>query len=262
MTFVRIFISDLDGTILGTAGQNQRFSQLWSSIPEKRKPILVYSTGRLFKDARQTIGSSGLPCPDYCICGVGTQIFGGRNWTEFEEYTDLLRKGWNKDIVEDTLTHLGIDLKKQSVQFQSEFKSSWYLDNALPDQLEMIQTALGASGTNFSIVYSSSRDLDVLPGKAGKGSALKWLITRVGFTPGETLVAGDSGNDKQMFLIEGVNGIIVGNAKPELIHLPTTNTVYQSRKHGIFGVLDGLFHFGIFKKDELLTQLPMIRREK
>lgn len=248
MNFRRIFVTDLDGTLLGNKEQNRKFTRLWSSISDNKSPILVYSTGRLFEDSMRTIKGSGLPCPDYCICGVGTQIFNAQCQVELQDYSALLHKNWDLNVVEDILRNPGFDLVKQPDQFQSEFKSSWYLRDATPEQLATIQETLNSTKLHCSMVYSSNRDLDVLPGMAGKGGALKWLLSRIGILPDETLVAGDSGNDRQMFLVEGVSGIIVGNAQPELLRLSSLKNVYQTEAHGTLGVIEGLIHFGIFEE--------------
>jgi hypothetical protein len=58
--------------------------------------------------------------------------------------------------------------------------------------------------------------LDVLPRQADKGKSLVWLARHLGVSARSILVAGDSGNDS-MFNIPGVRGILVENARRELI---------------------------------------------
>jgi len=104
------------------------------------------------------------------------------------------------------------------------------------------------------VIYSSARDLDVLPANTGKAHALKWLCERISLPLKQVLVAGDTGNDSSLFLLPDVRGIVVENAQPELyeavVHLPT----YSATRAFADGVLQGLAHFGV------ITETPSLDR--
>jgi hydroxymethylpyrimidine pyrophosphatase-like HAD family hydrolase len=87
-------------------------------------------------------------------------------------------------------------------------------------------------------VYSSNRDLDVLPAGVDKGSAAAFLASHFGFQPRQVVVAGDTGNDASMFT-HGFRGIVVGNAQAELKSLCSPD-VYKSDGSYADGVLEGL----------------------
>jgi hypothetical protein len=104
----------------------------------------------------------------------------------------------------------------QPDEFQHPFKSSWFLEQAKPEALRELRRQLTESGLAVKVVYSSARDLDVLPQHATKGGALGWLCARLGIPLTQVLVAGDTENDTSMFRLPGVRGIVVENALPEL----------------------------------------------
>jgi len=136
-------------------------------------------------------------------------------------------------------------IRPQPERYQSPFKSSWFLDDASDDRLAEIRHRLAQVELDVTVIYSSHRDLDVLPAKADKGNAIRWLIARLELEPSQVVVAGDTGNDSSMFRIEGVRGIVVGNARDELLEAVTGCHVHHAASPEADGVIDGLRHYGV-----------------
>lgn len=241
---VRLFSTDLDGTLLGNPEASQRFRSAWSALSDEARPLLVYNSGRLIDDLRRFIDNGTLPAADYYIGGVGTQVFDVRAGVILAELHAHLADGWDlARVCEITGRFPGV--RPQPVEFQHEFKSSWFLDRAPPGAIRELQRQLADAGLKVNVVYSSARDLDVLPSNATKGGALTWLCGRLGVPLDAVLVAGDTGNDASMFRLPGVRGIVVENALPELFEATVDVPTYSSRQILADGVLDGLCHYGV-----------------
>lgn len=247
-TKIKLFSTDLDGTFLDETEKMTTFLKLWSSLDAEERPLLCYNSGRLVHDVKQLVSARLLPEPDYIIGGVGTAIFDARNNRILKEFSEVLEEGWDSSVIDDAMSELGIDLIKQPAHYQNDYKSSWYLPDATPEMLSDIENILKSKKLQFHIVYSSSLHLDILPKWANKGNALMWLLNHLDIQPWETIVAGDTGNDTAMFLLENVKGIVVGNAQPELWEAARHVTTYDAPKDekAMQAVICGLHYFGVF----------------
>lgn len=236
-----LFSTDIDGTIYDGPETAQRFADFWEELRHgSETPLLVYNSGRSVDDVRQLISSTLLPDPDFVIGGVGTEVFDFSTSRRMDEWGEDLEDAWNFSIVERVVWEHAEGIERQPEPCQNPYKSSWYWNDRSNEDLDRISQALEAEGLSAQIVYSSNRDLDILPDRANKGNAVAWLANRLGVLQDRIIVAGDSGNDSSMFSVEGGRGIVVANAEDSLYSATERFNPHHATLPCADGVIEGL----------------------
>jgi len=100
---ISLFSTDLDGTVIGKPDATLCFKHAWEAIPEERRPVLCFNSGRLLDHTMELLRNSDLPDPEYLICGMGTLIYDFHEKKILKEFSSTLTSGWDKDKVRDIL---------------------------------------------------------------------------------------------------------------------------------------------------------------
>ena len=212
-----LFVTDLDYTLVG---DQKALEQLNQELENHRKIYgtkIVYATGRSLTLYQQLTAEQSLLKPDALVTSVGTEIYLDSNYeTPDSEWSRKLSVGWNRDLVVEIAAKFE-DLIPQQDSEQRPFKVSYLIqEEAAKQVLPQLNALLKNENIKFNLIYSGSKDLDILPLDADKGLAVKFLQNKWKYSYHETVVCGDSGNDIALFSVGEERGIIVGNARSEL----------------------------------------------
>eukprot|EP00897_Mesotaenium_endlicherianum_P010789 jgi/Mesen1/9739/ME000695S09049 len=237
-----MIVSDLDFTMIDHHDHDHaslfRFTSLWGA-EYATNSLLVYSTGRSPQKFLQVMKEVPLYTPDIVIMSVGTEIMYGQTMTPDDGWEHFLNDGWNRDVVEESE--------------QRPHKISFFIDkDKAQEAIDGLSHRLRERGLKFNIIYSGGSAVDVLSHRAGKGKALEYLLQKLGEEgkrPLHTLACGDSGNDIELFTVDGANGVIVGNAMEELVSwhasrdAGSTAHIFRATERCASGILQAMRHF-------------------
>jgi len=245
-----LFVTDLDHTLVGDETALATLNRQLSRHREEHGTIIVYSTGRsptLYQELRQ---EQDMIDPDYTVLSVGTLIYPGNSTTALVKWADYLSPGWDRERIVAIASQFP-DLTPQPESEQTPHKISYFLDEAIaPKIMTQLEEQIRDTNLDVQLVYSGGHDLDILPQRGNKGTAVRFLQEQLAIAPERTVVCGDSGNDLSMFTPKQSQGIIVGNAKPELrewYQSTQPNHVYLARGHYANGILEGLIRLGFLE---------------
>jgi len=234
-------ISDLDGTLVdGKKSEGLKEFTQW--INENRsKVVFGVASGRNREITQQAFDDYDLPSPDILICSAGTEIY----------YTDqfIPDKGWDshidyqwkrKELQEALSTFKGIRLQEAAAQWR--FKLSYYVEDSFNDDaLANLYKFLDDSKLRARVLLTDNKFLDLLPFRASKGSAVRYLSYKWKMPLKYFITAGNSGNDKDM-LTGKAKAIVVANYSTELEELRKNKSIYFTKHPTAKGVLEGI-HF-------------------
>ncbi len=242
-----LLVTDLDHTLVGDDGAMAELNAQLAWHRWEYGTRLVYSTGRSLVSYQQLVAATPLLPPDILITAVGTEIYESLEAPPDVAWAQRLSKGWDRELVVATASHFPA-LISQPDSEQRPFKVSY---NVTPHRaaeiLPQLKSALRECGLEIQLIYSGGKDLDILPGHADKGSAMNYVREQLAMPSDRTLAGGDSGNDIALFADRPEFGVIVGNARPELLrwhHTHPSPNRHLAKAHCAAGLLEGLRYFG------------------
>ncbi len=237
----KALISDIDNTLLGDKVSLRR---LIAWLEERAGSVAFgIATGRSLESALEILAQWKVPTPNVLITSVGSEINHGPDLLADIGYRNHIRYRWRRQDILAALTGFP-GLQLQAPGNQREFKISFDVDPEAFSSLTEMHAFLRNRKLHANLIYSHEAYLDVLPVRASKGHAVRYLAYRWGLPLHSFLVAGDSGNDIEM-MVGDTLGVVVGNHSPELAPLRGRNKIYFAEGTYAQGILDGLDHYGL-----------------
>ena len=235
----KIIISDIDNTLLG---DEQGLAELLQWLRAHADTVSFgVATGRSLESAVKILKKWHVPMPDVLITSVGSEINYWPSLRPDQGWSNHIRHQWRREALAEALQAIpGLTL--QPPENQREFKLSYLVAPEQMPPLEQLYQYLHQQNLHAKLIYSHETFLDVLPTRASKGLAVRYLAYKWGLSLQNFLIAGDSGNDEEM-LVGDTLGVVVGNHSPELEPLRGLEQMYFASNTYARGILEGLEHY-------------------
>jgi sucrose-6-phosphatase len=265
-----LLCSDMDRTILPNGDQDEspQVRSVFSLLVEHPEIHLAYVSGRDKRLIQEAITEYDLPLPDYAVGDVGTTIYEltGSNWSPLEAWFEEIAKDWKGLDREDLSGFLKEfdDLALQEPEKQNRFKLSYYTDENIDGRqlVDQMQQHLSKQKLRCRIIWSVDEQrglglVDVLPKRASKLHAIRYLMDQKGYLKSRVVFCGDSGNDLNV-LTSDIQAVLVKNGSEEVRREALESVVKNERAETLYvargnfmgmngnytaGVLEGLAHF-------------------
>ena len=236
-----IVISDLDGTLVeGNDSNGLKEFKEWI-INNSNKVAFGVASGRNRNITEQAFKDYDLPKPDILICSAGSEIYYTDKFIPDKGWESHIDYQWKRNELEQALSGFpGIHLQEPDAQWR--FKLSYYVDDHFDeDDLANLYKFLDDRKLRAKILLTENHYLDLLPFRASKGSAVRYLSYKWKVPLERFITAGNSGNDEDMLKAK-TNGIVVSNYSPELEDLRKNKSIYFTKNPLAKGVLEGIQH--------------------
>ena len=237
-------VANIDNTLVGD--NNQHLTEFLTLLQKNREHVgFGLATGRTIESAIEFLKKQHVPLPDVLIAAVGAEIYYGKNLHHGRGWETHISAKWNRDKIVDLLKDLTF-LEYQPAEAQRHFKISYEIEPG-KDRLAMIHERLLRNQCRYNLIYTQDRYLDILPYRASKGKAIRYLSYKWEIPLGNFLVCGDSGNDEEM-LRGDPRGVVVGNYSPELKKLKGIRGIYFARQKYSGGIIEGIKRYQFIEK--------------
>jgi sucrose-phosphate synthase len=236
----RAIFTDLDESLLH---EPDALPELVRLIRQHHNSVTFgIATGRRLDSALGVMKQHGIPEPHVLITSCGTAIHYAPELTEDLAWTQHIERQWTPQVIRRVLGKLP-GLVRQPPEAQGPFKLSYYIDPDKAPGVQQINQLLHQEEQAANVLLSFGQFLDVVPIRASKGLALRYVAARWDIPLDRVLVAGGSGADEDM-MRGNTLAVVVGNRHDEeLSMLADLDRIYFARAPGAGGILEAIEHY-------------------
>jgi sucrose-phosphate synthase len=239
----RAIFTDLDQNLVGNPIALKQFV---STMRDNRKCVTFgIATGRRIDSALALMKKQGIPSPDVLISSLGTRIHYGQSLTEDDYWIDHIDHDWNPQKIRRVLRNLpGLEL--QPKKEQAAFKLSYYYDPRTAASIDEIVKMIRQEELTANVFSSFGQFLDIVPSRASKGQALRYVAQRLDIPIEQILAVGGSGADEDMMRGNTLAVVVANRHHEELSQLVEQERIYFASQPHALGILEAIDHYDFF----------------
>ncbi len=239
----RAIFTDLDQNLVGDGLALKRFVEV---MRENRKCVTFgIATGRRIDSALALMKKQGIPTPDVLISSLGTRIHYGQALTEDDYWANHIDHHWNPKQVRRVLDGLP-GLEPQSKKEQTPFKISYFHDAQKAPPIDEITNLIRQEELTANVICSFGQFLDIVPSRASKGQALRYVSQRLEIPLEHILAVGGSGGDEDMMRGNTLAAVVGNRHHEELSQLVDQERIYFASQAHALGILEAIDHYDFF----------------
>lgn len=244
----RAIFTDLDQNLIGNPGA---LKALVGSLRDNRKCVTFgIATGRRIDAALALMKKQGIPTPDVLISSLGTRIHYGQSLTVDDYWADHIDHHWDPKPIWRMISDLP-GLKHQPKNEQTAWKLSFYYDPNNAPSIDEIIKLIRQKELTANVFCSFGQFLDIVPARASKGQALRYVSQRLDIPMEHILAAGGSGADEDMMRGNTLAVVVANRHHEELSQLVDQERIYFASRPHAGGILEAIDHYDFFNTCEV-----------
>jgi sucrose-phosphate synthase len=239
----RALFTDLDQSLLGNTEGVRLFTEMMRA--NKRCANFGIATGRRLDSLLAELKRHAIPIPDVMITSLGTEIHYSSALVADDFWSEHVDHLWNAAAVRRALAQTP-GLVPQARTEQSRLKVSYHYDPTQAPSIDEINSLLRSRELTANVVLAFGHFLDIVPSRASKGLALRYVAHRFGIPLEHILVAGGSGADEDMMRGNTLAVVVANRHHEELSQLVEMDNIYFAQEAHALGILEAVRHYDFF----------------